>query len=277
METHASYPVAQGHPPNYDTIQEQHTLDINAFETTQNPPWDPWSPTDPSVFFPGSSAAADMIGCAWGQDSFSPGGYVSHYPLDYPDLTTGFSTVTESSVPSLASEPIDPDTFSASSSSRSRSLATEKEPPKRQQSPEHRPCKSTKLHSHRDGDVDKHRDEVTENSKSRSPSRTRSSRKNGEDTPAQKVDDQYKLIQKRNRIASNKFRIKKREHASQLKSKEEELERRHRDLSGCVTDLRCEVYELKVRLLQHTNCSCVLIQDYIASEAKRYIQDLDQE
>lgn len=84
-------------------------------------------------------------------------------------------------------------------------------------------------------------------------------------------------IQERNRVASNKFRVKKREDAKQLKVDEYNMKEVHRDLSGCVADLTLEVYNLKMRLLQHTDCNCHLIQEYIANEAQLYIKDLGEE
>ncbi|KIL94328.1 hypothetical protein FAVG1_02891 [Fusarium avenaceum] len=83
-----------------------------------------------------------------------------------------------------------------------------------------------------------------------------------------------KRIQERNRVASNKFRVKKREDAQRLRVDEEDIERTNRNLSVTVSDLTMQVYELKMKLLQHTDCECHLIQNYIANEAHRYIQDL---
>ncbi|KAF4331517.1 transcription factor atf21 [Fusarium beomiforme] len=94
--------------------------------------------------------------------------------------------------------------------------------------------------------------------------------------PDEELDEYSKKVQERNRIASNKFRVKKREDAKKLREDEQDMERVHRDLSTCVSDLTMQVYELKMKLLQHTDCECHLIQNYIASEAQRYIQDLGE-
>ncbi|KAM5341897.1 hypothetical protein ACJ41O_014928 [Fusarium nematophilum] len=88
------------------------------------------------------------------------------------------------------------------------------------------------------------------------------------------ADYHTRRLQERNRIASNKFRVKKREDAKRLQSDEEDMERINRDLNSCVADLTHEVYQLKMRLLQHTDCDCSLIQHYIANEANRYIEDM---
>ncbi|WKT41488.1 hypothetical protein QSH57_006294 [Fusarium oxysporum f. sp. vasinfectum] len=94
--------------------------------------------------------------------------------------------------------------------------------------------------------------------------------------PEEALDEYSRKVQERNRIASNKFRIKKREDAKKLRADEQDMERANRDLSSCVSDLTMQVYDLKMRLLQHTDCECQLIQEYIASEANRYIQDLSE-
>ncbi|KAG5748111.1 hypothetical protein H9Q70_009213 [Fusarium xylarioides] len=94
--------------------------------------------------------------------------------------------------------------------------------------------------------------------------------------PEEELDEHSKKVQERNRIASNKFRVKKREDAKKLRADEQDMERANRDLSSCVSELTMQVYELKMRLLQHTDCECHLIQNYIANEAHRYIQDLGE-
>ncbi|KAH6988724.1 hypothetical protein EDB80DRAFT_767578 [Ilyonectria destructans] len=89
-------------------------------------------------------------------------------------------------------------------------------------------------------------------------------------------DDHIKVIQERNRIASNKFRAKKSEDLLRLKSSEQDIERIHRDLTTCVADLTLEVYELKTQLLQHSGCNCTLIQNYLVHESQRYVQALGE-
>jgi len=87
--------------------------------------------------------------------------------------------------------------------------------------------------------------------------------------------DQYsKKIQERNRVASNKFRIKKREEAKKLQANKENMMQTNRKLLSSALDLTRQIYELKMKLLQHTDCDCHLIQEYIANEVNRYIHDL---
>ncbi|KAF4459819.1 Transcription factor atf21 [Fusarium albosuccineum] len=95
---------------------------------------------------------------------------------------------------------------------------------------------------------------------------------------ANQDSDRYqRKVQERNRVASSKFRTKKKEDARKLKSDEQGMEEINHRLSSCAADLTLEVYRLKMKLLQHTDCSCSLIQTYIANEAQRYIRDLDEE
>ncbi|KAF5265499.1 hypothetical protein FOXYS1_3687 [Fusarium oxysporum] len=81
----------------------------------------------------------------------------------------------------------------------------------------------------------------------------------------------------RNRIAAGKSRAKNREHRLRVQSKEQELEQTNHDLSNCVANLTREVQELKMKLLQHTDCDCSLIHDYLAAEAQRYICGLSKQ
>ncbi|TVY62440.1 Transcription factor atf21 [Fusarium oxysporum f. sp. cubense] len=78
-------------------------------------------------------------------------------------------------------------------------------------------------------------------------------------------------ILERNRIAATKCRIRKRDEASALASREEALKDQNRYLTVCFDTLTDEIYHLKTQLLRHTNCNCVLIQNYIANEAQKCV------
>ncbi|KAL6400305.1 uncharacterized protein AUP68_16003 [Ilyonectria robusta] len=82
--------------------------------------------------------------------------------------------------------------------------------------------------------------------------------------------------QDRNRIASNKFRIKKKQDALRLKSNEEGLKERHRDLTSCVAGLNQEVYLLQTQLLQHNNCGCAMIQSFLANRAHLFVHGTEE-
>jgi hypothetical protein len=42
-------------------------------------------------------------------------------------------------------------------------------------------------------------------------------------------------------------------------------------LSTCCDSLAAEIHHLKTEILRHTNCNCLLIQQYIAGEARRCV------
>lgn len=52
------------------------------------------------------------------------------------------------------------------------------------------------------------------------------------------------------------------------------MEEVNRDLSSCVADLTLQLYDLKMRLIQKTDCDYHLIQKYISNQAQRFILDL---
>ncbi|KAH6969364.1 hypothetical protein DER45DRAFT_549059 [Fusarium avenaceum] len=81
--------------------------------------------------------------------------------------------------------------------------------------------------------------------------------------------------QERNRHAAKKCRIKKRADQINLESVKKDMEQDNHDLLICVTDLKSQVYDLKMKLLQHTDCNCALIQKYIANDASRFIEGLE--
>jgi hypothetical protein len=87
-------------------------------------------------------------------------------------------------------------------------------------------------------------------------------------------DPRRRRILERNRIAATKCRLRKRDEASALASQEQAMEDQNRYLSSCFDSLTAEIYHLKTQLLQHTDCNCVLIQKYIANEAKRTVDGL---
>ena len=87
-------------------------------------------------------------------------------------------------------------------------------------------------------------------------------------------DPRRRRILERNRIAATKCRLRKRDEASALASREQAMEDQNRYLSNCFDSLTAEIYHLKTQLLRHTDCNCVLIQRYIANEAKKSVDGL---
>lgn len=90
--------------------------------------------------------------------------------------------------------------------------------------------------------------------------------------PAVNINESYL---NRNRIASNKFRARKRSNVAQLESEEYAIEDRNRQLRRVLESLKSEILNLKMQLLQHTGCDCELIQVYINKEAHQYVQGLE--
>jgi hypothetical protein len=84
-------------------------------------------------------------------------------------------------------------------------------------------------------------------------------------------------VRERNRRAAHKVRYRQREAEKSLESTEKDMGQVHRDLATCVQELNHEVQRLKLQLLQHVDCDCALIKEYIACEASRYIKDISKE
>ncbi|KAJ4052063.1 hypothetical protein NW756_001498 [Fusarium oxysporum] len=75
----------------------------------------------------------------------------------------------------------------------------------------------------------------------------------------------------RNRHAAAKCRARKQNQENALATEVEILEGRHQQLSSCYNDLIEQVYHLKSEILRHSDCNCVLIQQYIRSEAPKSV------
>ncbi|KAG7404174.1 hypothetical protein Forpe1208_v003554 [Fusarium oxysporum f. sp. rapae] len=177
-------------------------------------------------------------------------------------------------IPSPATESTCPETSTGGSESRRGSSSTQSNKRKRKRTIN----QSAATKSPKHGSTEK-KEIKAEHSDPKSKARTKAQpAPKPMSTPspqeAKGIDDYNRQVQERNRIASNKFRDKQRKVANKLRADEDDVERANRDLSSCVSDLTLQVYQLKMRLLQHTDCDCHLIQDYIANEAHRYIQDL---
>ncbi|KAH6874302.1 hypothetical protein B0T10DRAFT_587861 [Thelonectria olida] len=87
-------------------------------------------------------------------------------------------------------------------------------------------------------------------------------------------DARWRRILERNRISATKCRLQKRDEASALASREKAMEDQKRDLSSIFHQLTAEIYHLKTQLLRHADCNCVLIQKYIANEARKSVDRL---
>ncbi|KAK2593229.1 hypothetical protein QQS21_009069 [Conoideocrella luteorostrata] len=81
----------------------------------------------------------------------------------------------------------------------------------------------------------------------------------------------------RNRIASTKFRERKRNEIAQLESEEYSIEDVNRQLRRVLESLTSEILSLKMQILEHTDCNCKLIQAYINKEAVNFVQSLQDD
>ncbi|KAL6405342.1 hypothetical protein AUP68_11094 [Ilyonectria robusta] len=79
-----------------------------------------------------------------------------------------------------------------------------------------------------------------------------------------------------NRVSAHKSRAKKSQASQRLETDEKNKKRANSGLTNCVADLTLKVFDLKMQLLQHTDCNCFLIQRYIAHEAEQYIQGFER-
>jgi hypothetical protein len=175
-------------------------------------------------------------------------------------------------IPSPATESTCPETSTGGSESRRGSSSTQSDKRRKRTINQPAATKSTKRGSTEKKEI------KAEHSDRKSKARTKAQpAPKPMSTPSPQegegIDDYNRQAQERNRIAS-KFRDKQRKVANKLRADEDDVERANCDLPSCVSDLTLQVYQLKMRLLQHTDCDCHLIQDYIANEAHRYIQDL---
>ncbi|KAM0415943.1 hypothetical protein ACHAPT_013096 [Fusarium lateritium] len=264
--------MAHGPAHAPDHLVGEPTMDAS---TSSHFPWQQWCPTDPSAF-PASLEGLDTAQSFYPQEELQYNNLSPNYTTSFFSDWLGKLPMQEYPVPpsTSGSSPY-PDQSSSVAESRRGSVSTAPDTRKRKRSTGERAAtKSTGRGSNRKNKSQAAAKEQTQDSKSRKVQHTRAS---DSSSPEQAVDQYSRRVQERNRVASNKFRVKKREDARRLKADEEDMERINRDLSSCVADLTLEVYNLKIRLLQHTDCDCSLIQDYIANEAHRYIQDLGDE
>lgn len=90
-----------------------------------------------------------------------------------------------------------------------------------------------------------------------------------------KSNNKEEIYLERSRLASNKFRARKRNEIAELESEECSVGNENRQLHSILEALTSEIMSLKVQLLQHADCSCELIQAYINKEAHHFVQNLD--
>ncbi|RKK26442.1 hypothetical protein BFJ67_g16651 [Fusarium oxysporum f. sp. cepae] len=250
MDIHPAFAMAQSAAPPMDPMYAPSAIDN--FGTVPHPAWEQcWSADQPN--FPGPSEAA--------------GGDAQHeYDIEDFVLNYGYTSASTNLTSSIFSQ--------GNSDGRRHSSSTQSDKQKRKPNHiERAPAKSSRRDSTKKAKAKaKAAAEVHKNTKKRGSINEAAA--TNLSSPHFKNNAYTRKVQERNRIASNKFRIRKQEDERKLKSAEKDMEQINRDLSTCATDLTLQVHNLKMKLLQHTDCDCALIQEYIANEAHRYIQDL---
>ncbi|KAI1114760.1 hypothetical protein F5Y14DRAFT_450618 [Nemania sp. NC0429] len=76
----------------------------------------------------------------------------------------------------------------------------------------------------------------------------------------------------KNRVAARKCRQKAKDNAVELQRRERELRQQNKMLLGYVGSLREEILDLKDEILRHSDCGSGVIQNYIASAARRQME-----
>ncbi|SPJ84061.1 uncharacterized protein FTOL_10577 [Fusarium torulosum] len=263
MQAHDTYAPA----PDVN-FMSQNPSGMNIYGALPQFYWGQWSPTEDASFAESTNMTAPNV--------FAQQEPQYNYTND-PEISTQWDSPATSThsypVPSPATDPTSIDIPVGDTESRRGSSSTESDKRKRKRST----TKPTASKLTRRASTKATKQEAApERPKDRGSQAKPASQPTEQSSPPSddELDEYSKKIQERNRVASNKFRVKKREEAKKLEADEENMEQTNHKLSSSVSDLTQQVYELKMKLLQHTDCDCHLIQEYIANEANRYIHDL---
>lgn len=84
-------------------------------------------------------------------------------------------------------------------------------------------------------------------------------------------------IREKNRIAADKCRGRQRIAMERLNLKHDSLEYENQQLSKMMKDLVAERIVLKNMLLEHGNCGCELIENYLRESAVRWVQQVESQ
>ncbi|KAH6983904.1 hypothetical protein EDB80DRAFT_899214 [Ilyonectria destructans] len=245
------------------TIRDEPTLDDRSILCY--PQWATFQAIDPS-FFPGASEDGSILNTSCSKDCLPRDQFVSNWGRHSGDHQVDASCTAEDFAGSPSGEPgLNNESLSIPNHSLHSPQPPPRKPgPKRKaQSSSPSASKSARRRSTRDG---------KDNAKRRG---SKPNSTNGENSGHPKEDVTHKRIQERNRIAANKFRVRKRENIERLQSEEQNMEKHNITLSNSVDKLITEIHQLKMQLLQHSDCNCTLIQDYIRNDAQRYIQSME--
>lgn len=109
---------------------------------------------------------------------------------------------------------------------------------------------------------------VEEGGNSKKPRRTKT---------AQEQEASRARIREKNRVAADKCRGRQRIAVEALSAKHDALEDQNRQLSQMMKDLVAERIALKNMLLEHGNCGCELIENYLRDSAVRWVKQVESQ
>ncbi|KAM0347301.1 hypothetical protein ACHAPU_004820 [Fusarium lateritium] len=248
MDVHPAYTSNESNAPNIDLSYELSAID--------NLDWDQWWTADRTNYPVPTGPAAGFSYHDHQLDDFIPNYEITPRSSDHTGSFPSHEHSTSPSTYDLRS----PEASTSNSDSRRGSTLILPEKPRQKRSRTESAAAKPARRSYTRKASRKERVEEDEE-KELAPRRKRSSTSKDAATDL-------------NRTTSNKVRIKKKEDEIKLEAAERDLKRVNNDLTAHATTLTAEVYDLKMRLLQRTDCDCHLIQEYIAREAHRYIHDL---
>lgn len=84
-------------------------------------------------------------------------------------------------------------------------------------------------------------------------------------------------IREKNRIAADKCRGRQRIAMERLNMKHDSLEYENQQLTKMAKDLIAERIVLKNMLLEHGNCGCELIENYLRESAVRWVKQVESQ
>ncbi|SCO87709.1 uncharacterized protein FRV6_11836 [Fusarium oxysporum] len=242
---------------------------IDNFDTVSHPLWDQWYFAGQPSFLDSSAADASNSQPEFNNvEDFSTD---CIYTLASTELT-GSAFSQEYPAPQDTFKSTNPEESPSDTDGQLYSLSILLDKEKRK--PDHIKddvAKSSKHNSTKKGKANAAEKEVDVNKKERS--NINEATETSLSFPPLENDINTRKVKERNRRAANKVRVRKREEERSLESTFNDIEKINRNLSACVKDLNQQVHDLKTSLLQHVDCDCTLIQEYIAHEAHHYVQE----
>jgi hypothetical protein len=207
-------------------------------------PWQPveWDISEGFLKYPETNLNSPPTESVTSGNEGSLNASVWDYPNDQTSQGREYSPSIISSAPS--------DRLMSTSSLSPSSLHLSKEPPacKKQARP--------RKNSSEEGNVSK-RSRRTKTAKEQEASRAR--------------------IREKNRVAADKCRGRQRIAVDKLSTKHDILEDQNRQLAQMMKDLVAERIVLKTMLLEHGNCGCELIENYLRDSAVRWVKQVESQ